>query len=409
MLERLRSAFASATTPQAAAAELTGPAALDAARRQIEQAKLASAAPARPAANVEQLTAAELTRRVDSVLSRAIEQGDYATVSALALYSETSKIVTPPEGARLTFQDADTLGRVVVWLRRSYADILSDPVLRLHTAASTPALAQASFTRECADAADLSAAACVEVPRYHNTMTAGEQRMEVHFKGAGAAALMESINKFIKVRALDHRSKTGSTDAERPAIRAWFTDTLQRMPQAAAETQAIRAAAQHDKPQGLLPDELSKALFHRMVHLREMHDRAGGPELAAEAMRRESRHANRTRDCLTLAALALLAQEIQSIPLGGVAASGAAPAPEPQPRRQQSQSPAQPQAAQPAQPKYMTTEQVAELIHYDARTIRERLRKTVFREGVHYVKPGRKTLYIREAIEKWVEGAEGFC
>jgi len=49
---------------------------------------------------------------------------------------------------------------------------------------------------------------------------------------------------------------------------------------------------------------------------------------------------------------------------------------------------------------YLTTEQLASRIHYDARTIRTRLKDTVLLEGVHYIRPfgGRKLLFIWEAI-----------
>ena len=51
---------------------------------------------------------------------------------------------------------------------------------------------------------------------------------------------------------------------------------------------------------------------------------------------------------------------------------------------------------------YLTTEGLAERIHYDPRTIRERLKDSVLIEGVHYFRPfgGRKILYIWEAIER---------
>jgi hypothetical protein len=51
---------------------------------------------------------------------------------------------------------------------------------------------------------------------------------------------------------------------------------------------------------------------------------------------------------------------------------------------------------------FLTTEQLAERIQYDARTIREQLKDSVLIEGVHYVRPfgRRKILYIWERIEK---------
>lgn len=51
---------------------------------------------------------------------------------------------------------------------------------------------------------------------------------------------------------------------------------------------------------------------------------------------------------------------------------------------------------------YLTTETLAARIHYDARTIRDRLKDSVLLEGVHYFRPfgGRKILYIWEAIER---------
>ena len=50
---------------------------------------------------------------------------------------------------------------------------------------------------------------------------------------------------------------------------------------------------------------------------------------------------------------------------------------------------------------YLTTQELAERIKYDTRTIRERLKDSVLFEGVHYVRPfgGRKILYIWEQIE----------
>ena len=51
---------------------------------------------------------------------------------------------------------------------------------------------------------------------------------------------------------------------------------------------------------------------------------------------------------------------------------------------------------------YLTTEELAERIRYDARTIRERLKDSVLLEGTHYIRPfgGRKILYLWHAIER---------
>ena len=51
---------------------------------------------------------------------------------------------------------------------------------------------------------------------------------------------------------------------------------------------------------------------------------------------------------------------------------------------------------------YLTTEQLSELIHYDARPIRTRLKDAVLLEGIHYIRPfgGRKLLFIWEAIQR---------
>lgn len=51
---------------------------------------------------------------------------------------------------------------------------------------------------------------------------------------------------------------------------------------------------------------------------------------------------------------------------------------------------------------YLTTEGLSERIHYDARTIRDRLKDSVLIEGIHYFRPfgGRKILYIWESIER---------
>ena len=51
---------------------------------------------------------------------------------------------------------------------------------------------------------------------------------------------------------------------------------------------------------------------------------------------------------------------------------------------------------------YLTTDELAGLIKYDPRTIRERLKDSVLLEGVHYIRPfgGRKLLFIWEAIQR---------
>ena len=51
---------------------------------------------------------------------------------------------------------------------------------------------------------------------------------------------------------------------------------------------------------------------------------------------------------------------------------------------------------------YLTTEQLAERIHYDPRTIRNQLKDSVLLEGIHYVRPfgRRKLLFIWETIER---------
>lgn len=51
---------------------------------------------------------------------------------------------------------------------------------------------------------------------------------------------------------------------------------------------------------------------------------------------------------------------------------------------------------------YLTTEALSQRIHYDVRTIRDRLKDSVLLEGVHYFRPfgGRKILYVWEAIER---------
>lgn len=50
---------------------------------------------------------------------------------------------------------------------------------------------------------------------------------------------------------------------------------------------------------------------------------------------------------------------------------------------------------------YLTTEQLADRINYNSRTIRNQLKDSVLLEGIHYVRPfgRRKILYIWEAIE----------
>lgn len=60
---------------------------------------------------------------------------------------------------------------------------------------------------------------------------------------------------------------------------------------------------------------------------------------------------------------------------------------------------------------FLTTNQLAERIQYDERTIREQLKDCVLIEGVHYVRPfgRRKILYIWETIEKEILNSKNFA
>ena len=51
---------------------------------------------------------------------------------------------------------------------------------------------------------------------------------------------------------------------------------------------------------------------------------------------------------------------------------------------------------------YITTKELAERIHYNERTIRNKLKDSVLIEGIHYIRPfgGRKILYVWERIEE---------
>lgn len=50
----------------------------------------------------------------------------------------------------------------------------------------------------------------------------------------------------------------------------------------------------------------------------------------------------------------------------------------------------------------LTTDELADRIKYDPRTIRNQLKDSVLLEGIHYIRPfgGRKILYRWERIEK---------
>ncbi len=51
---------------------------------------------------------------------------------------------------------------------------------------------------------------------------------------------------------------------------------------------------------------------------------------------------------------------------------------------------------------YLTTQELAKKIRYEARTIRNTLKDSVLIEGVHYIRPfgGRKILYLWENVQQ---------
>ena len=60
---------------------------------------------------------------------------------------------------------------------------------------------------------------------------------------------------------------------------------------------------------------------------------------------------------------------------------------------------------------YLTTDGLAERIHYEPTTIRSVLKDSVLLEGTHYIRPfgGRKILYIWENIERDMGLPQGDC
>jgi hypothetical protein len=58
---------------------------------------------------------------------------------------------------------------------------------------------------------------------------------------------------------------------------------------------------------------------------------------------------------------------------------------------------------------FLTTDELAQRIKYDVRTIRDRLKDSVLLEGIHYFRPfgGRKILYVWEVIEADMKKAAG--
>ncbi len=60
---------------------------------------------------------------------------------------------------------------------------------------------------------------------------------------------------------------------------------------------------------------------------------------------------------------------------------------------------------------YLTTEELANRIKYDCRTIRQSLKDTVLLEGQHYIKPfgRRKILFLWEEVEKAMLGGAKEC
>ena len=61
---------------------------------------------------------------------------------------------------------------------------------------------------------------------------------------------------------------------------------------------------------------------------------------------------------------------------------------------------------------YLTADELASRIKYDARTIRDRLKDSVLLEGIHYFRPfgGRKILFVWEKIKAdMVAESSSFC
>lgn len=366
--------------------------------------------PPKPAAAVDFISQAEVTRRVEIAFQRAIEIPDAAFLGGVALFMQAKRVLTPT-AATVTFENEQELGRARGWIMDVYGDLVHSTRLRIVAPRGMAAQELAGATKRFLDASGMGHE-LLDAP----VAAAGSSACgALIVSGRGVATVLKALDDRVRLLASQYAIAQG-LESHRPtpavvrAYLAWLLCTLPAPTREAGSTRrteadahaATGAASSSPPTVSALSPRLSAALAERMAQLASSIEVGGFTRRSAETYQEGLRAAARRGDPLEVAAAACalwlhghdvhpnagralskitvaVAHEPKSPPRGGAAVTAVT------------------RAAGPGEPEWITTEELATLCRYNVRTIREQFKKKVLVKDFHYrTRPGgRKTLYHR--------------
>ncbi len=387
-------------------------------------------------AEVPALTVYELDRRVNFAFTKAIEQKNEHYLLGVAAFVQSSSSLSETT-ANITVRTPEAAKEIYTWCVANYEDLIEGIQLQLicSTSSNSKEISQAQATYAVA----LSLAVEQQLRPKFAPVERKSQFDEsdsaivavIRFSGRGISSLLKRTKDFVRLQAEMEYAGNCSQPGDKPIPARmrevlYLADVLSQIGNPAIEkahevqpeTPAPTAPAAPTTNVTInvfeLPVELRNALESRMALIRRRMGLEGGgwtPNINRGFVA-EFKRALKENDPLEIASIACEFWLVgRSLKPGSAALSRyetktgleinnqpaevvSAPSPTP------SIDVARPN--KPPQEELITTDELALRIHYDVRTLRERLKDRVLLHEVHYIRPfgGRKILWRWDAIQK---------
>lgn len=358
------------------------------------------------------LTEAEVTRRVCGVIDNASQQRDFGRLRELTRVYENLGSVTPTS-VILESSNPVELSKACRWVKQSFGDCCAEPIFYLVCAGAPSAMDISEKQKVIAQACSIPMermARPIYLPNEHGTLVGNAITAQIKYESRSLAQLIIALRAHLKSRAQKHFASQGDRSEPPPVRRqvdlylAWLLSQCDQSDQSPSTAPAYFtprevAAANMPTLHGVSPD-LGQALSNRLaLYQRKFAHQPQDSTLGTESrMRLELQTALSGSDPLDVAAVACLMWDV------GIKVTQPQPAHPPratagtageQVRAEEGAASAKTATAPQAIGELLlTTAELAPLIKYDERTIRELLVKKCMEEGVHYIRPfGRKILF----------------
>ena len=377
------------------------------------------------------ITEAELVRRVDHVVNTALAEGNAGMLRRIATLLDTGYTCTEARVV-MPFNDDVRLMDAIRWMAYEYRHVIEGAGLRATSLNNPSANAVVDACRTASNSLGIRLNLAPSVTHAKGPGSAPSVEITLDLRGVGFSAVATRLKQHIYLLAERHFMGTSESKlGKRQIVQQFMSEKLLKAAPALDSPLSQRSVApevlvwdmeeQRESPvpgnskvanKSVGPDVL-ESLTNR-VDLMRRRCNAHSTPLSVEQSREvclQMVDAIKSGDPLDVAALGVILYEsglTMRIPksnreaLSNGLIERAAPARSPEVVK----SPPPPQSpavsVKDEAPELLTTAQLAIRIHYDERTIRDRLKPLFMVEGTHYLQPfgGRKTLYIWRAVKE---------